>query len=1172
MDKNKKPFHEIVAEKLIKQLEQGTAPWQRPWNPGESGALLPFNPVTDNRYKGINSLYLLSQQRDDQRWMTYKQATEAGAQVRKGEKGTGIQYWKFVDEHIKKDAAGKPLVDSDGKPVKELVKLERPRVFFATVFNAEQIDGLPPIQRKQQTWDPIERADRILATCGVAIHYNGSDRAFYRPLTDSIHLPEKSQFPSAEKFYATALHELGHSSGHPNRLNRDLSHPFGSEGYAKEELRAEIASMILGDALGIGHDPSQHAAYVGSWIKALKDDPMEIFRAAADAEKIQNYVLGLEQQHLQELAAQQDPEDLSAVLAVGLESVLQRPEEWQFDHYQDYEGASLNAALRKQGFNAIGDITGKVPGQFYATAIQKLSPVFGIESEDTTISNAYLERKGLAQAFQIMAERLIDEHRQQQSEVESIHITEVTAMTAAQAITPDPFANLVVEDIERAKAGLAEWNNSIAQVIGEGEAVVASDRVLQGKYDEALAHLRTIAALEASHSEQGHFDALTHTLEQGWRTWQQVNGVGPLITPAMKRSFMTIPAELSQLSSATADDYRQAAEFARIEEQRVKGDPNSTAEDITAAREQRKTADLAATIQDSEFQKKTIELEQQQAQMSSAQDIDSKSRQRNGQNDKTYINVPYREKNEAKALGASWDRGQQSWYIPAGVEQTPFNKWLQAGDSASADQEKTHIKTATDEVKADRQYLAVPYSERVAAKAEGALWDKQSKSWYAKSTADLGKFQRWLPENVKHQQAPAMTPREEFAEALQTVGCIVTGQHPVMDGNKHRIETVGDKAGQRAGFYVGHLDGHPAGHIQNNRTGEVLKWKAKGYSLSDEEKAILQADSATKLQQREVAQQAQQNAVASAVRELLAVAPPAPADHQYLQAKQARPGDLRVVPVDGSELPADSAVMIAKTWKASKALREANPDKLVFTAGDLLLTAQDVNGEIRSVQTIQENGIKRFAPGGAKQDMFHVVGGQGLDALEKASAIVIGEGYATADTLSQALGYATVAAFDSGNLPNVAKQLREKFPDKPFVIAGDNDVHLELTEGKNPGKEKALAAAKSVEGTVIFPIFSPCEQSYPANLEPVTPSKARSGSLTDEQQQAIAKLKHYTDFNDLATNSVLGCEGVSRQVTTRVNNIIECQEKQIMAPQRQVQRQEQFEKFEQRLQRKAIKM
>ena len=208
----KKPFHEIVAEKLIKQLEVGTAPWQRPWNPGEASTFLPYNPITDNRYKGINALVLLSQNRDDQRWMTYKQATDAGAQVRKGEKGAGIQYWKFVDEHNKKDDTGKPLVDTQGKPVKETVKLERPRVFFATVFNAEQIEGLPPIQRQAQTWNPLERAEALLTAGGVPIYYNGKGRAFYRPLTDSIHLPDREQFPSAENFYATALHELGHNA------------------------------------------------------------------------------------------------------------------------------------------------------------------------------------------------------------------------------------------------------------------------------------------------------------------------------------------------------------------------------------------------------------------------------------------------------------------------------------------------------------------------------------------------------------------------------------------------------------------------------------------------------------------------------------------------------------------------------------------------------------------------------------------------------------------------------------------------------------------------------------------------------------------------------------------------------------------------------------------------
>jgi phage/plasmid primase-like uncharacterized protein len=116
--------------------------------------------------------------------------------------------------------------------------------------------------------------------------------------------------------------------------------------------------------------------------------------------------------------------------------------------------------------------------------------------------------------------------------------------------------------------------------------------------------------------------------------------------------------------------------------------------------------------------------------------------------------------------------------------------------------------------------------------------------------------------------------------------------------------------------------------------------------------------------------------------------------------------------------------------------------------------------------------------------------------------------------------------------------LREKFPNKPIIIAGDNDLHLELTEGRNPGKEKAHQAATLVNGTAIFPIFAQGEQTYPATLSPITPEKARKGELSDDQKTAIAKMKNFTDFNDLATKSAYGMGGVERQVINLVNHII----------------------------------
>lgn len=174
-------------------------------------------------------------------------------------------------------------------------------------------------------------------------------------------------------------------------------------------------------------------------------------------------------------------------------------------------------------------------------------------------------------------------------------------------------------------------------------------------------------------------------------------------------------------------------------------------------------------------------------------------------------------------------------------------------------------------------------------------------------------LKQWLPENTKDQQAPALTPQQEFAEALASLGCLISDEHPIMDGQTNRIATEGDKPGERAGFYVAYLDGHPAGYIQNNRTGDTLKWKAKGYTFSEAEKTQLKAINAAKFQEREAALKAKQDAVAHSVRRLLEIAPPAPINHPYLKMKQVRQGNLRIVPDDYAELPID---LLAKTGES----------------------------------------------------------------------------------------------------------------------------------------------------------------------------------------------------------------------------------------------------------------
>lgn len=204
----KAPYYEQVANKLIEQLEAGTAPWQKPWAPGSIH--LPHNPVSGMRYKGSNAMWLELQGRGGTlltsgRWITYKQAQGVGAQVRRGEKGTLVQYWKLTDQIPVKDERERPLLDGDGNKVYRTVQLERPKVFAAVVFNAEQIDGLPPLEIKAPAWNRHERAEAELKASGVEIRHDQADRAFYRPATDRIHLPARDSFKSADTFLATAL-------------------------------------------------------------------------------------------------------------------------------------------------------------------------------------------------------------------------------------------------------------------------------------------------------------------------------------------------------------------------------------------------------------------------------------------------------------------------------------------------------------------------------------------------------------------------------------------------------------------------------------------------------------------------------------------------------------------------------------------------------------------------------------------------------------------------------------------------------------------------------------------------------------------------------------------------------------------------------------------------------
>ncbi len=277
--------YQKVTDQIIASLEAGAAPWQRPWSVSGFGGL----PVRFNgqRYNGINVLLLWLQGRSAPTWMTYNQAKKLGGQVKKGEKGSMVVFFKQLRITETNDAG-----EEEAKQI--------PLLRFYSVFNVEQIEGLParfyPEATESQNGDA--RLDDIEAyvTNTQAVIQHGGDRAYYRPSTDEIQLPEFDQFEDAVSYYGTTLHELAHWTGAKKRLDRLFGAAKGDPDYAKEELVAEITASFLSATLGIEIEPREdHASYLASWLEVLKGDKKAIFRAAAAAQKAADYLDGLQE-------------------------------------------------------------------------------------------------------------------------------------------------------------------------------------------------------------------------------------------------------------------------------------------------------------------------------------------------------------------------------------------------------------------------------------------------------------------------------------------------------------------------------------------------------------------------------------------------------------------------------------------------------------------------------------------------------------------------------------------------------------------------------------------------------------------------------------------------------------------------------------------------------------
>lgn len=290
----KRDVYQKVTDKIITDLEQGARTWLKPWNAGNLEGKI-IKPLRHNGmpYNGINILMLWAASVEagylSPHWMTFKQAKELGAHVRKGEKGSLVVFANTITRTEEGENG-------------EAEERSIPFMKGYTVFNVEQIEGLPAHYhvKPEPVIEPserIEHADTFFAATRADIRHGGG-RAYYSGGSDHVQMPHFEAFESPEAFYATLAHEVVHWTKHKTRLDRDFGRKrWGDEGYAREELVAELGAAFLCADLELALEPrADHAAYIQSWLKVLKEDKRAIFAAAAHAQRAADFIHGFQQQ------------------------------------------------------------------------------------------------------------------------------------------------------------------------------------------------------------------------------------------------------------------------------------------------------------------------------------------------------------------------------------------------------------------------------------------------------------------------------------------------------------------------------------------------------------------------------------------------------------------------------------------------------------------------------------------------------------------------------------------------------------------------------------------------------------------------------------------------------------------------------------------------------------
>lgn len=623
-------FHVALSKQIAEQIMRGTASFL---TAHENERIdLPYNPVTGKNYTAANNMVLSAKGYADSRWLTYDQAVEQGYQVKKGEKATEIAYYHYVDYNTKE-------------------KLDKPKIQTVKLFNAQQLTGIETMpSRTSSKEEALAKVQSIFENSQVKIVNNQKDKVFYRSKDDTIYMPPKENYKDELAYSSAAIHELCRWAGNgEDRLNYETV-PFGTEAFARQKLRAEIATYMLCKEMGIPFEP-QGQQFADQWAQIIEKHPFEILNAAKDAEKIKGFVMEFDKtlEKAQELEQGQEVQKEKTFEDYGItfynnnngnqnallkntdklkQEILNRFSQTVDPSVADYFMENMKIyRMDNKNFEFSYKINASDPN---SEKFEKLSDP-AKDQLDLLDQNLHFIMENLSSDFREMADKILVPSKQNFNKAEQAPAEQVRQTEQTQA----------PEQQEKQQAPKKEWKEMIK---------------LSVPYDEKDEAKKLGAKWSA---KQETWYVLDGADLQPFYNWLPKEKKVELIMAS--RDYLNVPREEKDEAKALGAKWDRFQKSWYVE----KGTDLEPFAKWTGQKEQ-------AVSQPAEQPKQEQSAEQKQ-EHTEKQEVTAAPKLAE---DKTFLAVPFEEKNAAKKLGAKWDKDNKSWYVEKGADLNQFKDWL----------------------------------------------------------------------------------------------------------------------------------------------------------------------------------------------------------------------------------------------------------------------------------------------------------------------------------------------------------------------------------------------------------------------------------------------------------------------------------------------------------------